>query len=142
MPMKKSDPKFILAFERGMLRSAFLSLFWAVIAERKKDSTFTFRSLAKAAGADTGKLSNWLRGDPNWTINTIAGLAHGLGVDLQITAVERSTGRVFTSSGVQSSSIVEQQKPMRVNGDTETVESKPRVQIRGPKPAPETSAAA
>ena len=37
----KSDTEFARAYERGMLRSAFVSLFWAVITERKKRGDFT-----------------------------------------------------------------------------------------------------
>jgi hypothetical protein len=94
--------KVVLAYDRGMLRSAFLSLFWSVIAEKRKDGTFTFQSLVKVLETDKGKVSKWFNGDPNWTINTIAGLAHALDLDLHISATERSTGKMFTPSGLQT----------------------------------------
>ena len=53
-------------------------------------------------GNDKSKVSNWFNGDPNWTINTIAALAHALGLDINVVATERTTGQVFTASGVQT----------------------------------------
>jgi transcriptional regulator with XRE-family HTH domain len=137
MSMKKSktSSKFALSYERGMLRSVFRSIFWAVIADKKKRGGFTFRSLAKAVGADRGKVSHWFNGDPNWTINTIAALANGLGLDLHITATERATGCVFTAAGIQDSAV-QKPKPMPVQGITETTRSIPVRYIRGPSSQP------
>jgi transcriptional regulator with XRE-family HTH domain len=101
----KANPKFIRAYDRGMLRSAFVSLFWAVITERKKWEDFTFRALAKALGVNKGEVSRWFNGDPNWTINTIANIAHALNVELRIQAIDRKSGKVFTPIGVQSSEM-------------------------------------
>ena len=47
MPTKRTDPKYIRAYDRGMLRSAFVSLFWGVIMERKRRGSFTLQALAK-----------------------------------------------------------------------------------------------
>jgi transcriptional regulator with XRE-family HTH domain len=103
MSSRKSDPKFVRAYDRGMLRSAFVSLFWAIITERRKKG-FTFQALAKLLGTNKGEVSRWFNGDPNWTINTIANLAIALDVDLQIQAIDRNTGMVFTPAGpVQTS---------------------------------------
>ena len=102
----KSDPKFTLSYERGMLRSAFVSLFWGIIMERKKRGGFTLLALAKILGANKGEVSRWFNGDPNWTINTIANLASALNVDLKITAVDRDTGAVFTPAGIQITTSV------------------------------------
>jgi transcriptional regulator with XRE-family HTH domain len=84
-----------------MLRSAFVSLFWGIITERKKSGTFTLQGLAKALGKNKGEVSRWFNGDPNWTVNTIAAIADTLNVDLNITAIDRVTGQVFTVSGPQ-----------------------------------------
>lgn len=100
---RKSDPKFVLAYERGMLRSAFVSLFWSVIQQRKKTSGFTLGSLAKAIGANKSEVSRWFRGDPNWTVNTIASLSYALNVDLEIKAIDKKTGTVFTPAGLAAS---------------------------------------
>jgi transcriptional regulator with XRE-family HTH domain len=100
---KKNDPKFEMAFDRGMLRSAFLSIFWAVISERKKAEGFTFQTFAKKIGSTKHEVSRWFNGDPNWTINTIASIANALNLDLRITAVDRTTGQVYTPSGMEVS---------------------------------------
>ena len=103
MPTHKNDPKFVKAYERGMLRSAFVSLFWGIATERKKTGDFTFKWLAETLGKNKGEVSRWFSGDPNWTVNTIANLADAFDVEIQITAIERKTGRIFTSSGLQNS---------------------------------------
>jgi transcriptional regulator with XRE-family HTH domain len=99
MPMKTHDPKFRSSFERGLLRSAFRSLFWAVITERKKKSDFKLVDLARAVAASKHEVSRWFNGDPNWTINTIANIANALNVDVRIEAVDRTSGQVFTPAG-------------------------------------------
>lgn len=84
-----------------MLRSAFVSLFWGVIVERKKrPDGYTLQQLADALGTNKAEVSRWFNGEPNWTINTIAGIANALNLDLEIRAVERGTGRVFTPAGL------------------------------------------
>src|SRR6185437_3564495 len=105
MNWHKSDPKFTLAYERGMLRSAFKSLFWAIITERKKlPGGFTLNQLARAISTSKHEVSRWFTGDPNWTLNTVAGLANALDVEIQIQAVDRATGVIFTPAGVLQSS--------------------------------------
>jgi len=97
--MKKTDPKFVRAFDRAMLRSQFVSLFWSVIAARRKTHGFKMKSLADSLGKNKGEVSRWFSGDPNWTVNTIASLAHALNVDLKVEAVDRETGEIFTAAG-------------------------------------------
>jgi transcriptional regulator with XRE-family HTH domain len=103
MPMNRSkadDPKFERAYYRAMLRSAFLSMFWAVISERKKKG-LTLISLAKAIGSSKHEVSRWFNGDPNWTLNTIAAIAHALKLTLRVHAVDEY-GNVYGASGLQS----------------------------------------
>ena len=102
MPTKRTDPKYIRAYDRGMLRSAFVSLFWDVIMERKRRGSFTLQALAKILGTNKGEVSRWFNGDPNWTVNTIAGLSNALDVEIHLYAVDRITGVVFTPSGIQT----------------------------------------
>jgi transcriptional regulator with XRE-family HTH domain len=96
---KIDDPKIERAYYRAMLRSAFLSVFWAVISERKK-SGLTLISLAKAIGSSKHEVSRWFKGDPNWTINTIASIAHALKLTLQVQAIDEQ-GNVYGVSGLQ-----------------------------------------
>ncbi len=97
---KINDPKFEQAYYRAMVRSAFLSMFWAVISERKK-SGLTLISLAKAIGSSKHEVSRWFKGDPNWTINTIASIAHALKLTLRVQVVDEH-GNVYGASGIQS----------------------------------------
>lgn len=96
---RKDDPKFERAYDRAMLRSAFVSMFWSVISDRRKDG-LTLIALAKAVGSSKHEVSRWFKSDPNWTINTIASIAHALKLTLRIEAVDES-GRVYGPSGLQ-----------------------------------------
>jgi hypothetical protein len=101
---RRDDPKYLKAYDRGMLRSAFVSLFWGVIMERRKRGAFTLLSLAKKLGTNKGEVSRWFSTDPNWTINTISNIANALNLDIQIRAIDRSTGVVYTPSGIEAPS--------------------------------------
>ena len=80
-------------YDRLMLRSALVSLFWGVITDRKQDRGYKLQDLAEAIGMDKSGVSRWFSGnDPNWTLNTIADIANALNVDLRVEAVERGTG--------------------------------------------------
>jgi hypothetical protein len=95
----KKDPKYERAYDRSILRSAFVSLFWAIISDRKERGGFTLVQLAKSMGANKAEITRWFKGDPNWTLNTIASIASALNVDLEIRARDRFTGKVFTPAG-------------------------------------------
>ncbi len=140
---KKNDPKFIMAYDRGMLRSAFVSLFWAVIQERKKAGGFTLVSLAKKLSTNKAEVSRWFSGDPNWTVNTIASLANVLDLEITIQAKERATGRIYTPAGIQitASKAHEIRTPSRVeSGLFEARQfSPPKFNRAGMFMAPETS---
>ena len=82
-----------------MLRSAFVSLFWVVFCARKRRTGYTLQALADAAGKDKSEISRGLGGQPNWTLNTVADIAHALDLDIRIEARERQTGTVFTPAG-------------------------------------------
>jgi transcriptional regulator with XRE-family HTH domain len=97
---KSDDPKFEKAYYRAMLRSAFMSMFWAVISDRKRQG-LTLISLAKAIGSSKHEVSRWFNGDPNWTINTIAAIAHALKLKLVVQAIDEH-GNIYGSSGIQS----------------------------------------
>jgi transcriptional regulator with XRE-family HTH domain len=99
MSTKRTDPKYERSYTRAILRSAFVSLFWAVITERRKKGAYTLLELAKKLGANKAEVSRWFKSDPNWTINTIASIASALDLDLTITATDRATGEVYTPAG-------------------------------------------
>jgi transcriptional regulator with XRE-family HTH domain len=92
------------AYDSGMLRAAFVSLFWACITDQRKRGPFTFQQLAKNLNVDKGEVSRWFNGEPNWRLSTIASIADALDLDIQVIARERSTGKIFTPSGLQSAS--------------------------------------
>lgn len=108
---KTDDPKFERAYYRAMLRSAFLSMFWAVISDRKKHG-LTLISLAKSIGSSKHEVSRWFNGDPNWTINTIAAIAHALKLTLRVEAIDEH-GKVFGSGGPQK---VPTKEPIATSG--------------------------
>ncbi len=128
---RKTDPKFLRSIERGMLRSTFVSLFWAIFQHRKKASGLTLQTLAKAIPANKAEVSRWFNGDPNWTINTIASIADALDVELRVEARDRNTGIVFTSSGIQTK---ETQK--RILKEPEATAEPAEIQLRSVRGAP------
>jgi DNA-binding phage protein len=106
----KTDAKFEAAYDRAALRSAFVSLFWAVISERRKrPDGFKLTELARQVGSTKHEVSRWFNGSPNWTLNTIARIARALNLDLVIEARDRATGAVYTPAGLQGGA-----KPMNV----------------------------
>jgi Helix-turn-helix len=98
----KRDISRLVQYDRAMLRSAFCSMFWGVISERRETGQLILAGLADALGIHKSVISKWFTGRsrPNWEINTIADLAHVLDLELDIKATDRNTGRVYTPSGV------------------------------------------
>lgn len=95
-------------FDRDLLRSSFISVFWSVFNARKKNG-YSFTRLAEDSGIDKSAISRAFRGLPNWEIDTIADVADALDVDLIVTARDRKTGQVHTDHGVEP--------PPRTSGD-------------------------
>jgi transcriptional regulator with XRE-family HTH domain len=132
MSTNKNDPKFKRSFERGVLRAAFRSLFWAIVSERKKRAEgYTLSELAKDTSTSKHEVSRWFNGDPNWTINTIANIADAMDVDIRIEAVDRKTAEVFTPAGLQNPQA-NKVKLMPTSGATETDAPRPIRFIRTP----------
>jgi transcriptional regulator with XRE-family HTH domain len=144
MSITRSDPKFARQYERATLRSAFVSLFWAVFSHRKKRDGLTLQALAKEIPANKAEVSRWFKGDPNWTINTIASLANALNVDVRVQAIDRKTGEVWTPAGLQSpvQTVTRQHIPSPAM-EAEPTAANPSVSrvLRGPPVPVETSSA-
>ena len=98
MPTKKRDSEHVREYDRGMLRSAFVSLFWAVISERRKKG-FKLQHLADALPTNKSVVSRWFSGQPNWRLNTVSDIAGVLNLDLHIQARDRETGVVYAPYG-------------------------------------------
>jgi hypothetical protein len=98
-----SDATRLKRFDREMMRAMFVSLFAAVIRNKKRAGKFTMRMLADSLGGANKKfeVSRWFNGAPNWTLNTVADLANALDLEIAIEARDRSTGIVFTPQGVK-----------------------------------------
>lgn len=86
-------------FRRSMLRARFQSLFWAVFLDKKKKSKFSLTELADAIGIHKSYVSRSFTKPPNWQIDKISDFADALNLDLEICAVDRATGEVFTPQG-------------------------------------------
>lgn len=96
------------AFDREILRSAFVSLFWNVIAFRKEHGGFALKVLSDKIGVNKSAPSRWFSGvRPNWTIDTISDIAEALGVDITIAARDRQSGMVFTVNGEMPEAVAE-----------------------------------
>lgn len=82
-----------------MLRSAFVSAFWAVIANKKNTEKFTFSMLADRMQIGKATISRWFSGYPNWTIDTVSDIANALDADVRIQVVPRDGSGVFEPTG-------------------------------------------
>lgn len=97
--------KRLAEYRRAMLRGSLVSLFWAVIEHKRETTKYTMSALAKKIGRDKSALSRWFSDErPNWTADTVADIAGALGVEISISARDRSTGAIFTPQGLVSSS--------------------------------------
>src|SRR5438874_1115481 len=98
---RKTKSDLLADYDRGMLRSAFVGLFWAVISYKKRRGRFQLKTLSDKIGVNKSAPSRWFSGErPNWTINTIADIANALDVEIEIRARDRETGIVFAPHGV------------------------------------------
>ncbi|CDO37264.1 helix-turn-helix transcriptional regulator [Novosphingobium sp. KN65.2] len=88
-------------YDRTILKSEMVSLFWSVISEKKKGPEgYTLQRLADTLGVNKSVISRWFNGTPNWEMNTVSDLASALGVELQISAKDYSSEKVYTSHGI------------------------------------------
>jgi ribosome-binding protein aMBF1 (putative translation factor) len=92
-------------FRRGMLRSAFHSLFWGVIVSRKRNSGLKMQDIADKLGVNKSFVSRSFSNPPNWRIETLADFADVLDLDLIVEARDRKTGRIFTPAGIRSAAV-------------------------------------
>jgi hypothetical protein len=115
---RKSEKQQLIEYDRDMLRSAFVSIFWAAITERRKHRKFTLQSLADILGIGKWAVSRWFSGDPpNWTIDTISDVAGALNLDLKVEAIDRTTGAEIRPSGIQYSQKAKLATPGHPNPD-------------------------
>lgn len=97
---EETEETFRRDYGRGILRSEMVSLFWAVIAERRKrPGGFALQRLADKLAINKGQVSRWFNGLPNWEANTVADIADALDVDIRLIAYDRLDGTVYTAAG-------------------------------------------
>jgi transcriptional regulator with XRE-family HTH domain len=86
-------------YDRLMLRSAFVSLFWAALKDQGRQLKF----LAKELRVDKSAISRWFSSSaPNFQIDTISDIARALDLEISITARPRNgSPKIYTPSGVQ-----------------------------------------
>jgi hypothetical protein len=97
----KSRDKLLIAYDREMLRSAFVSLFWSIISRKNQYGGFSLKILADKIGVHKSAPSRWFSGGhPNWTINTISDIANALDLDIEIRGHDRKTGETYAPYGL------------------------------------------
>lgn len=98
--MTEIDPERMRDYRRGALRSAFVSLFWSVIQDKKQKQLYKLQALADTLGIHKSTVSRWFSPDmPNWEVDTIADIADALGLEIQVIAKDRETGILYSPSG-------------------------------------------
>lgn len=106
-------------FRRGVLRSAFHSLFWGVIVDRKRNAGLKMKDVADSLGVDKSFVSRSFSSPPNWRLDTLADFSDALGLDLIVEARDRQTGRIFTPSGIRSSAVTTTKIDVKGSGNPE-----------------------
>ena len=96
----KTDPAFLRAFDRQMLRAKFQSLFWNVVSARKKNGKYTLQQLADTLGVNKSAVSRGFSEPQNWTIDKLSDMANALGVELAIEARDKAGDVVYTPAGM------------------------------------------
>ncbi|MAW80111.1 MAG: hypothetical protein CMI63_07715 [Parvularcula sp.] len=99
--MQMDENKRLRNYDRGMLRSMFVSLFASIVQNRKKSEGLTFSKLADALEINKSAVSRWFSKAPNWRLNTISDLANVLDVEITIEARDRKTGVIYTPYGIK-----------------------------------------
>ena len=96
----KTDPAFLRAFDRQMLRAKFQSLFWNVISARKKNGKYTLQQLADTLGVNKSAVSRGFSEPQNWTIDKLSDMADALGVELVIEPRDKVGDMIYTPVGM------------------------------------------
>lgn len=96
----KTDPAFLRAFDRQMLRAKFQSLFWNVVSARKKNGKYTLQQLADTLGVNKSAVSRGFSEPQNWTIDKLSDMAAALGVEIVIEARDKTGDVIYTPMGV------------------------------------------
>lgn len=118
-----------------MLRSSFVSLFWAAIMEKRKRQKYPLQLLATRLGKDKSAVSRWFSDrHPNWSMDTVADIASALDLEIRISAFDRSTGMEITPSGVRqltttSNGEDETKTPLKSSSGTLTSYDQPQVSL-------------
>lgn len=121
--MNNVDGTTLREFDREMFRSSLVSLFWAVISDRKRRHGYKLKDLAAALNMDKSNVSRWFSQLPNWEANTISDLANALDLDLRIVAQDRSNGRLYTPAGVEPPVAVEASGGFELEGGNRSAEA-------------------
>ena len=101
-----SEPDMLRDYDRSLLKSSLLSLFWAVISDRRGRGKYTLQQVADSVGTDKSVVSRWFAKPPNWRLDSVSDVASALGLDLEFRARERATGRIFSPSGHVDAAVV------------------------------------
>ena len=112
---QKDNRQRLVDYDRAMLRSAILSVFWAAISHRKSNEKYTFQELADRLGVNKSVISKWFSDDPNWKTNTMADIAGALNLDIQMFARDTRNGNLFCSSGQIGREVTVDQVAEQVN---------------------------
>lgn len=96
---KTNKTEYVRDYARAFFSESVVSLFWAVINDRRRTAKLPLQAIADATGIDKAKISRDFNGSPNWRTSTMVDIGNALGVDLEIRARDRATGVVFTPAG-------------------------------------------
>lgn len=97
--MTERKEQEVRVYRRLMLRSAFQSLFWSIIVDRKRTKRLTMSSLSDQLGVNKSYISRSFSSPPNWQIDKLSDMSDALGVELEPMARDLNTGAIYTPTG-------------------------------------------
>lgn len=102
----KTDQDRRSRYRRNLLRAEFQSLFWAAFLEKKRKSGLKLSELAERLGIHKSYVSRSFSSPPNWQVDKISDFADALDLQLEVRAIDRSNGQIFTPQGKKNSFTV------------------------------------
>ena len=107
---RKSDPETLRKLRVQTFKASVVSVLYSLFNARKtqakiRGGKFLLQDFAQVVGVDKSQASRWFSGDnpPNWQISKFYEACDALEGDVEVRIVDRLTGEIHTSHGVERS---------------------------------------
>jgi transcriptional regulator with XRE-family HTH domain len=130
MRKRRSKDISLRQYDEQMFSSSIVGLFWNILSHRG----MTLTQLAELVGVNKSQTSRWFNDEkPNFESNSMVAIADALGVDLELYARDRKTGRRFAPYGIEHApTTVTRELPTGMDNKTSSVRSRDNELLRVP----------